>query len=124
MKHELPPLLSHPEPHSMTWTAMEGRAIAEYAQQVAEPLLARIKELEAQLASGQEPIAWFDEEMQSAYTRTELDGGAIEGLIPLYAHPAPAQQPLSDEQKQRIHDETGAGHALISLVELCIKEKP
>ena len=25
--------------------------------------------------------------------------------------------PLSDEQKQEIHNETGAGHALISLVE-------
>ena len=28
-----------------------------------------------------------------------------------------AAQPLSDEQKQEIHHETGAGHALISLVE-------
>ena len=46
----------------------------------------RIADLEAQLASGQEPVAWFDEEMQSAYTQAELDGGAIEGLIPLYTH--------------------------------------
>ena len=37
------------------------------------------------------------------------------------AQPAPAQR-LSDEQKQRIHDETGASHALICLVELAIKD--
>ena len=29
----------------------------------------------------------------------------------------PQAQPLSDDQKQEIHNETGAGHALISLVE-------
>ena len=32
-------------------------------------------------------------------------------------YPRQSAQPLSDEQKQEIHNETGAGHALISLVE-------
>jgi hypothetical protein len=51
--------------------------------------------LEAQLVSGQEPVAWFDEEFHAAYTPKELDGGATKGLVPLYAHPAPPQQPLT-----------------------------
>jgi hypothetical protein len=36
----------------------------------------------SQLAS--EPTAWYDDEIDCAYTRTELDGGAEEGLLPLY----------------------------------------
>lgn len=35
---------------------------------------------------------------------------------------APQRQPLTDEQKQRIHNETGAGHSLICLVESYINE--
>jgi hypothetical protein len=63
MKHELPPL-RHPEPHSMTWTTLERKAIAEYAQQVADPLLARIADLEANAlgwlqANG--PSGWIDD---------------------------------------------------------------
>ena len=41
----------------------------------------------------------------------------------LYTAPQPAKRvPLTDEQKQRIHNETGAGHALICLVESYIIE--
>ena len=48
MKHEMPKLPSHPEPDTMTWTGVELLAIAAYAEQVAEPLLARIAKLETE----------------------------------------------------------------------------
>ena len=92
------------------------------------------------LASGQEPVGvlhvgsqydgelndWEFEANQSmcdALNEAYAAKGK-EASISIYTHPAPAQQPLSDEQKQLIYDETGAGHALISLVEMHIKEKP
>jgi hypothetical protein len=31
-----------------------------------------------------EPVAWLDEDMDCAYTSSELDGGHVHGLIPLY----------------------------------------
>ena len=49
----------------------------------------------------QEPVAWYDEEYDSAYTVKELNGGSVDGLLPLYTtQPAePAQcKPLTDEQ--------------------------
>jgi hypothetical protein len=51
----------------------------------------------------QEPVAWLDVEMESAYTPTELDGGATDGLIPLYAHP-PAQPVLTSEREAELLD--------------------
>lgn len=42
--------------------------------------------------SKQQPVAWYDEEMDEAYTATELDGGNTDGLIPLYAGAAPTAQ--------------------------------
>jgi hypothetical protein len=97
MKHELPPLLSHPEPHSMTWTTLEGRAIAEYAQQVAEPLLARIAKLEAQLASGLHlpQVTMFSVPVKFGGCPSCGRKGCVARSC---THPAPAQQPLSDEQ--------------------------
>lgn len=51
----------------------------------------------------------------------ECDGtGTVAGSQAHFPCPictSPQAQPLSDEQKQEIHNETGAGHALISLVE-------
>lgn len=41
-------------------------------------------------------VAWYDEEIDCAYTATDLDGGTADGLVPLYAHPP--VQPLSDEE--------------------------
>ena len=38
------------------------------------------------------------------------------------AAPAAPVVPLTDEQKQRIHNETGAGHSLICLVESYIRD--
>ena len=45
----------------------------------------------------QEPVAWYDEEMDSAYTASELGDGNTDGLEPLYTHPQ-AREPLTDEQ--------------------------
>lgn len=43
-----------------------------------------------------EPVAWYDEEMDCAYTASELDGGTADGLAPLFlaagAQPAPKQE--------------------------------
>lgn len=49
----------------------------------------------AQLASGQEPVAWWNEDgVRLRYSDTvDVPRGT-----PLYLHPAPAQQPLSDAQ--------------------------
>lgn len=49
--------------------------------------------MEALAQQGEQPVAWYDEEFDCAYTAKELDGGTSEGLIPLYAGAAPAAQP-------------------------------
>lgn len=46
-------------------------------------LLTAVQEFAAERVG--EPVAWYDAEMDSAYTRSELDGGTAEGLAPLYA---------------------------------------
>ena len=46
----------------------------------------------------------------------EHDGFTLEEGSVLYLAP-PHRKPLTDEQKQTIHNETGAGHSLICLVE-------
>jgi hypothetical protein len=55
MQYELPP---HPE-HTMQWSPREQRVIVNHVNQAIEPLQKRVAELEAQLASGQEPFAWL-----------------------------------------------------------------
>jgi hypothetical protein len=81
---KLPPLPPHPEHHSMTWSSLERRAILEYArqvaEQVAEPLLARIALLEAKLDNEQEPIAWLP--META----PKDGTLIKLLVQFTDH--------------------------------------
>lgn len=81
---------------------------------------------EALAAPMPEPVAWgmfrADGLILDVITPEEHESHAGEYTVPLYAAPpaAPApvvRKPLTDEQKQRIHDETGAGHALICLVE-------
>lgn len=54
--------------------------------------LARLRE--------QEPVAWYDDDMDCAYTASELDGGTADGLAPLYRAAPPAQpaEPTIDEQ--------------------------
>ena len=52
----------------------------------------------------QEPVAWYDEEYDCAYTAAELDGGNVNGLLPLYT-PPPASKPwvgLTDEEIEDI----------------------
>jgi len=39
----------------------------------------------------QEPVAWYDREMDSAYTESEIGSGNTDGLEPLYTTP-PAQE--------------------------------
>jgi hypothetical protein len=41
------------------------------------------------LGAPDKPVAWYDEEWGCAYTATELDGGAVEGLVPLYTREKP-----------------------------------
>ena len=63
-----------------------------------------------------EPVAWLDPWTGTKVT-TDYDAYGKHG-IPLYTAPQPvAREPLSAAQKQHIHNETGAGHALICLVE-------
>ena len=62
------------------------------------------------------PVAWLSPWRKDQVT-TDYDAYGKQG-IPLYAAPQPvAREPLSAAQKQHIHNETGAGHALICLVE-------
>ena len=52
----------------------------------------------------QEPVAWYDEEYDCAYTAAELDGGNVNGLLPLYT-PPPASKPwvgLTDEERMDV----------------------
>jgi len=51
----------------------------------------------------QEPVAWYDSDMDSAYTASELDGGSEEGLTPLYAAPVVVQEvpAVTDEMVSR-----------------------
>ena len=52
---------------------------------------------QALAAPVQEPVAWYDREMDSAYTEYEIGTGDTDGLEPLYtappAQPAPVQEP-------------------------------
>ena len=69
-----------------------------------------------QPAQAAEPVAWLDPWTGTKVT-TDYDAYGKHG-IPLYTAPQPvAREPLSAAQKQHIHNETGAGHSLICLVE-------
>lgn len=69
-----------------------GRAIGTIQEQERE-----LMRHEALAQQGGQPVAWYDEEMDCAYTATELDGGTSDGLIPLYTA-APAPQPAQTKQ--------------------------
>ena len=69
-----------------------------------------------QPAQAAEPVAWLDPWTGTKVT-TDYDAYGKHG-IPLYTAPQPvAREPLTPAQKQHIHNETGAGHSLICLVE-------
>jgi hypothetical protein len=65
---------------------------------------------------------WEDIRTSPDVAREEADDmmatgrGEIYEVVPLFTAP-PVREPLSPEQKQEIHNATGAGHALICLVE-------
>lgn len=71
--------------------------------------------LRAALAAAQEPVAWVNQEFLE---EVKADGGAMfvtlldkdtGGMMPLYTHPAPAAQPLTDEQiHQEFHERMNA----------------
>lgn len=108
----LPPLSEHPE-NWHNWTPREAAAVMEYASNAVRLNCAerdsRIAELEAQLAGGQEPVAWtilFDghyvgnnftyenlavEKMRSLNISHPNEARCV---VPLYLHPT---APLSDE---------------------------
>ena len=72
-----------------------------------------------QPAQAAEPVAWWiPKAEQFALADKSGDRPFAKAWEPLYAAPQPvAREPLSAAQKQHIHNETGAGHALICLVE-------
>ena len=72
-----------------------------------------------QPAQAAEPVAWWiPKAEQFALADKSGDRPFAKAWEPLYAVPQPvARVPLSAAQKQHIHNETGAGHALICLVE-------
>jgi len=47
----------------------------------------------------QEPVAWYDSDMDSAYTASELDGGSEEGLTPSTQHQWPCKQCQQSQTK-------------------------
>ena len=66
-------------------------------------------------AQAAEPVAWLDPWTGTKVT-TDYDAYGKHG-IPLVRQQPVAREPLSAAQKQHIHNETGAGHSLICLVE-------
>ena len=54
----------------------------------------------------QEPVAWYDEEMDSAYTESELGDGNTDGLEPLYTR-FQAREPLTPERVNAMASEHG-----------------
>ena len=68
-----------------------------------------------QPAQAAEPVAWLDPWTGTKVT-TDYDAYGKHG-IPLVRQQPVALEPLSAAQKQHIHNETGAGHSLICLVE-------
>ena len=48
-----------------------------------------------------EPVAWFDEDFDSAYTASDLAGGHVDGLVPLFTHPPRREWVgLTEEEKR------------------------
>ena len=72
-----------------------------------------------QPAQAAEPVAWWiPKAEQFCIAGKSGDRPFAKAWEPLYTAPQPvAREPLSAAQKQHIHNETGAGHALICLVE-------
>ena len=68
-----------------------------------------------QPAQAAEPVAWLDPWTGTKVT-TDYDAYGKHG-IPLVRQQPVVREPLSAAQKQHIHNETGAGHSLICLVE-------
>ena len=66
-------------------------------------------------AQATEPVAWLDPWTGTKVT-TDYDAYGKHG-IPLVRQQPVVREPLSAAQKQHIHNETGAGHSLICLVE-------
>lgn len=110
------------------------RADESYALLFAENARLRAElEALAQPAQEAEPVAWavywgiatkqrnsvhFDKST-AENVASEIKSSPTE-IRALYTTPQQSQ-PLTDEQKQHIHNQTGAGHALICLVESYIK---
>lgn len=54
--------------------------------------------LRAALAEPDEPVAWINAARDVLTSHPESWGRECEGWTPLYTHPAPQRQPLTDEQ--------------------------
>lgn len=102
--------------------------MAEWEQN--ETLRAALRERLAQpIASGQEPVAWWDEDgVRLRYSDTvDVPRGT-----PLYFHPAPAQHPLRRDEVADLHEETEPLCSLYTFRDIVadieakhgIKEKP
>jgi hypothetical protein len=93
------PLPPHPEHHSMTWSSLERRAISEYAEQVAAPLLARIAAQKALLDLAARPYGHLLNQQQQNRERMARIKEAI-------AQIAIGQEPVSASpmNKRRVSD--------------------
>jgi len=60
-----------------------------------DSVIAGLTELIASMEA-QPVAAWLDRDMDSSFTATELDGGAIGYLEPLYTHPAQPSEPKAE----------------------------
>lgn len=107
---------------------------------------ARIEELRAALAEERkapvsvdgkqeqeaEPVAWFDEEFDSAYTASDLDGWHVDGLVPLYPHPPRREwRGLTEQERNGVirtvmgiqADQKGGLFRLARSIENALKER-
>ena len=85
--------------------------LAKDRQEVLRARAAIREALAEQPAQQQAPVAWYDEEYDCAYTAAELDGGNVDGLLPLYTSP-PASKPwvgLTQQDIDIAFDDTQEG---------------
>ena len=89
----------------------------------ATPVLVHREPLPNQQPAQQEPVAWYDEEYDCAYTSAELDGGNVDGLVPLYTRPQ-AREPEHKEELQRLRALVRAQQITIDKLEAREPEQP
>ena len=97
---------------------------AAESDDVLDSLVEAVAKATPPAAPVQEHVAWVWNPAQEAWERVRAFGHWQQGAIYAFGTTPPAKLgvTLTDEQKQHIHNVTGAGHALICLVESYINE--